>query len=364
MVVRSIDALEVLTDLRRTLGIPVVDGGDQIDDVCLAALVRRAAAICCPCSVSSLSNFVADGLSLLAIDPPSLREKVDEAVDGLLVVGDLLELNQVASDDPNVKGTWVFAAPPSFVDRKNGSTFIIGIAGDELSPLPRELADRVSYERFCRVIKHNESETLSLTLRDLGLIELSERAWLRPPKEETPQTLVEGTLARLLAQPPSGQIEEIQILDPEKPVGFYRGRWTTLKSQTGIYVARRPQAYGAPLWGVVKIESGQTKNLLDLPYSANFRWRGCDAAWHLQMAIDSRQGRPQNYRRRNIEQGAIFDFYSPLPLWAERRLAVIGKPTVRENCLISYLLPAAEADVEEKFLKERLWLVARDEMKN
>jgi hypothetical protein len=360
MVARSIEASDVLAGVRRTLGLPIADESGQIDEVCLAALVRRAAAISCPCSPSTLSALVLESLNYLTEEPELLRARIDEVVDGLLVAGDLLELGQVTLDDPSVKGTWVFAAPPSFVDRKNGSIFILGIAGDEPIPLPRELSERVNHERFCRVIKHRDDEGLPQALRDLGLVQLSDRAWLRSPKEETTQSLVDGTITRLQEQPPSGHIEDLQILDGEAPVDFYRGRWTTLKNQTGTYVARRPQAYGAPIWGIITIEAGKTTRLLDLPQAANFRWRGCDAAWHLQMALDSRRGYPQKYRRRNIEQGAIFDFYSPLPLWAERRLAVIGRPANRENCLISYLVPPAEADVEEKFLKDRLWLASKD----
>jgi len=53
-----------------------------------------------------------------------------------------------------------------------------------------------------------------------------------------------------------------------------------------------------------------------------------------------------------------FDFFSPLPLWAERRLAIIGRPAERERCLFSYQIPQVEAATEEQFMQSRLWLAA------
>ena len=71
--------------------------------------------------------------------------------DKLIVTGDLLELNQVTTDDPDVKGTWLFAAPPSFVARPDGTIFLLGIATDEVTPLPASLAANVVHEGVVRV---------------------------------------------------------------------------------------------------------------------------------------------------------------------------------------------------------------------
>ncbi len=54
------------------------------------------------------------------------------------------------------------------------------------------------------------------------------------------------------------------------------------------------------------------------------------------------------------------DFFSPLPLWAQRRLMIFGRPMPPEKCLMSYWLPSGEAKVEERFLQDRLWLSASD----
>jgi hypothetical protein len=98
---------------------------------------------------------------------------------------------------------------------------------------------------------------------------------------------------------------------------------------------------------------------LDFPLK-NVRWRGCDTAWYLQMAIDHGRETPQLYRRRTMPGGASLDFFSPLPLWAHRRFAVLGHPVPREKCLLSYWIPERELAAEEAFLQERLWLARRE----
>jgi hypothetical protein len=98
------------------------------------------------------------------------------------------------------------------------------------------------------------------------------------------------------------------------------------------------------------------QKFLDFPQKRD-RWRGCDAGWHLQMAIDAQRGSPQQYRLRAGANGPCLDFFGPIPVWAERRLAIIGRPSEKDRCLFSYQIPASELAAEEEFLQERLWLV-------
>jgi hypothetical protein len=93
-----------------------------------------------------------------------------------------------------------------------------------------------------------------------------------------------------------------------------------------------------------------------LPDKQAAQWRGCDAAWHLQIAIDHCNGAPQKYRHRPAPGGAILDFFSPLPVWARRRLMVIGKMEPNDRALFSYFVPDRELAAEEEFLQQRLWL--------
>jgi len=360
MAITEISADEILKTCRETFGLPA--NPDRIaDDALLSALLRRAAGILCPCSRSTLRAAVLESLQYLVENRDDLTEQIDFAVEGLIVSGDLLELSQVTIDDASVKGTWVFAAPPGFVVRPSGSVFITGIAPDESTPLPASLAMRVAYEGYARVIVPQPTEDLPSILRQLELLELSESVWLKVPKHESVSALREGMLRRLTREPPSGTIDDLVILDPARSVGYYVGRWVAPKKESGSFVARRPQAYGAPLWGYAMLENGVATRFLDFPLKGT-RWRGCDAAWHLQMAIDHGRGAPQRYRVRAAPDGACLDFFAPLPLWAQRRLAVLGRPAAREKSLFSYWIPARELASEEGFLQTRLWLVRSDKL--
>jgi hypothetical protein len=354
LVIAKISGDEVLKISREMLGLSASPYG-LFDDPMLAASLRRTAGILCPCSGSTLVGSVLECVQYIVEDSGDLTERIAAAVESLIIGGDLLELNQVTTDDPAVKGTWLFAAPPGFIVRPSGSIFLIGILPDELTPLPASLNVRVLHEGYSRVLTPQPSEDLPSVLRDLGLLERAESMWLKAPKPESATELRDGMLRRLTEQPPSWEIADISILEPARNVDYYVGRWVNPRKESGNYVARRPQAYGAPLWGFATLKDGGVTRFLDFPLKGT-RWRGCDIAWHLQMAIDHCHGTPQLYRRRPEPGGACLDFLSPLPLWAQRRLAILGRPAPREKCLFSYWIPQRELASEEAFLQKHLWL--------
>jgi hypothetical protein len=353
MVIEQISREGVLQTSRASLGLSSPQG--PIDDPLLAALLRRAAGILCPCSPSTIIASVMEGLQYLVEDSDATEKQLADLIDKLIVTGDLLELNQVTTDDPDVRSTWLFAAPPSFVARPDGTIFLLGIVADEVTPLPASLAADVVHEGVVRVLIPEPSEDARTVLRDLGWLELPASAWLKAPRAETAAQLRDFMQRRLEEQPGSGAIADLIILDAQRDPRYYARRWVKPTDQTGRFVARRPQAHGAALWGFATLANGAPTRFLDLPLKGT-RWRGCDVAWHLQMAIDEGLEMPQTYRRRDTTGGSVFDFFSPLPLWATRRMAVLGHPVPAENCLFTYWLPGREADSEETFLRERLWL--------
>jgi hypothetical protein len=345
---------DVLRTSREQLGIPA---SSALDDTLLAATLRRAAGIHCPCSLSTLTTAVLESLAYLADAESDLEDRVNAAAEGLIVVGDLLELSQVTVDDPNAKGTWVFSAPPGFIVRPGGSIFLTGIVPDEATPLPVSLGSRVEYDGLARVLVPGPGEDLRSILLELGLREISASAWLKTPKAESAVQMVQAMFRRLSEQPPSGAIAELSILLSERPVDYYSRRWVAAEHHTGKFVARRPQAYGAALWGFAFLENGNVLQYLDFPLKGT-RWRGCDVAWHLQMAIDQSRGTPQKYRKRPDADGTYLDFFSPIPLWAQRRLRVVGRSAKAERCLLSYWVPDRESAAEEDYLQRCLWLTA------
>jgi len=231
---------------------------------------------------------------------------------------------------------------------------------DQDTYLPLALAEQIQYDRYSRVLKPFAGEDLAGELTELGLQPISQESWLKCPRSQTAEDFVAGLEGRMRAGSRSGDIPDLQLLDPERPVTYYRGRWVSLKKQSGVFVARRPQEYGSPIWCLVEVQDGEARKLLDFPLPKN-RWRGCDSAWHLQMAIDHLREVPQRYRLRPGAEGMLVDFFSPIPLWAQRRLMIIGRQVPAEKCLISFQIPEGEVQEDERFVKERLWLARTDE---
>ena len=356
--IASIAASEVLASCRRTLGIPGEDEA-ALDDLMLAALTRRSAGVHCPCSRATLRTSLLECTRHLPNNYDSLPDAVDSAIEALIVSGDLLELNDVVTEESETPRTWVFAAPPCFVLRPSGSAFLFGIVPDQDTFLPSMLASRVRYRGFTRLLEPSPGEDLTSELQELGLQQLSDNAWLRSPRTEDPAALVDRYQRLLANQVRVLEIPDLQVLDSALPVTYYRGRWTDPTNQDGTFIARRPQEFGAPIWCIAELQDGKPSRFLDLPLP-DTRWRACDSAWHFQMAIDHCRGAPQRYRRRTDGDTARFDFFSPLPQWAQRRLMIFGWPVPSEKSLFSYVIPAREAETEEMFLQQNMWLSRAD----
>ena len=358
--IREIERNEVLSVCSSSLGVPI-DPSMPVPDEALAALVRRAAGINCPCSRSTLRASIAESLQYLDEDAESLPERLDHIIEGLIVSGDLLELNDVSTGDVDVNGTWVFAAPPAFVARPEGSCYLLGVVPDQDSFLPDGISSRVTAQGYTRLLKPETGEDIEGMLSSHGLQHLSSEAWLRSPKAQSPEEYLSNLEIRLKGQGRSGAIAELQVIDHDATVRYYKGRWTAPSKRSGIHVGRRPQMYGAPLWCMVELEDGEPQHLLDLPLPRS-HWRGCDEAWRVQIAFDSNNEHPQEFRTVPMGGGLRFDFFSPIPKWVERRLMVFGQPLPAEKCLFSYLLPISEADEEIAFLRDTVWLEHIDEL--
>ncbi len=359
MALTKIQPKDIVEGSRRSLNLPKISGSfNPLDEEFLAALLRRNAGFLCPCSAKTLRFSIMESLQYL-IDNKDSIERIDRAIEGLITGGDLLELSQVATDDPSVRGTWLFAAPPSYIVRPNGGIFLAGIVADQDTYLSFGISNRIQYEGYFRKIISELDESLDDELTELGFQKISHDSWLKCPPAQPAEQLLSSIEAKLQSQSRSGAISDLQLLDPAQPVTYYRGRWIKPVKQTGIFVGRRPQEYGSPIWCLVELKNGEAKKLLDFPLHKS-RWRGCDYVWYLQMAIDHVRGTPQLYRLRADSNNKRFDFFSPLPLWAERRLMIIGHRLAPERCLLSYSIPNNESEEEERFLQEHLWLMRQN----
>lgn len=322
----------------------------------LAGALRRAGSYLCPCSSATLVRAVVDPLRGLVPDLTKAKALVQEMLEAMISHGDILEQPELQEDGSPSARVLLYPAPASFVVRQSGLVILLGIAADHLSPLPSELERRIQYLGHVRRLSPlSRTEDLRSELREFGLHELTSAAWLKSPKVRTaPQTVAASDRA-LDVVPPSRDIPGLLILDPTKPVRYYRGRWVEPKTQTGRFVARRQQAYGADLWCYVQLTSGQPERMLDFPQRGS-RWRGCDEAWHLQMAIDALRGDPQRFRVNPSGHFVVLEFFSPAPAWARRRWDAIGEPVSSVGSLFAYRIPRAEIEEERRFMCEALWL--------
>jgi hypothetical protein len=330
----------------------------------LAALVRRAASLTTPCTPRLLRATVLRALlgllDMAGEAGDEWRNMIDETIETLTSYGDLLELPVRDPADGDTVRT-LFLAPPTFVALGH-VMFMLGGQLDGLDPLPSDIRGLVEYRSHTRRLRQGDLTEVAKRLRAIGWVELPRDLWLPAPRNETADQLLGRAMAALSAGSTSGEVAGLIVLDPTLPNNYYRGRWVASKRRSGVFIARREQRYGADLWSYVKLSDGEVTHLVDLPLDArSTAERPCDAAWHLQMAIDAVRGHPQVFqlRARSPAGSVIVDFFSPVPLWARRRWDVLGEEVPRQRSLFAYRFPEAEFIDVQRTLSSELWLTQR-----
>jgi hypothetical protein len=319
----------------------------------LAASLRRAAGFFCPCGPTTLKRAVLRSLDGLVEHNSELVSSVDNTLAALVGFGDLIEQRELT--DAGRAATLLYPAFPSFVVTGDTSVMIIGISPEHISPLTEDLEGRLEYRIHFRRLTAAPGEDLRATLRSLGLFELTFETWLKTPPPSTAARMLQKFDELLDRAGPSGEIPDLVVIDPELPVRYYKGRWRDAGALTGRFVGRRPQAYGSDLWCYIEVRAGVPLRFVDLPLRGS-RVRGCDEAWHLQMAIDAQRNVPQQFRlRRGPLNSQLIDLFSPIPMWAQRALDASGEPAASTGALFSY---RATHNVEKvvDLLKNALWL--------
>jgi len=344
---RALTADEAVAAVATTLG------ASADTQACIKAALRRAIFWLAPASSADITRFVAGPLEPLGIE----RAAVEAALEELLAYGDALEMHKLATDPWDAPDLVIRPAPPSFVQRGDGSVMLLGIAGDQPTSLTPDLAAKVDEQGPVRRLNAPEDPALASHLRLLGLFQISEATWLRTPLQETAAEHIDRWNQRLAQLPwEAAAIPDLEILDPARPVRFYSGRWRAPDARTdGIFLARRPRLYGADLWSIAEFSRGQCHRLLDFRDDSD-RQRSCDLGWRFQAAKDALDGHPQEVRVRRSGDGAALDFFSPLPSFAERRLALVGKKSREVGCLFSYAVPDQAVATELLALRDLLWM--------
>jgi len=351
MVIALLDSLDVRERILSELGFARSDRALGSSEV-LSGLVRRAASVLAPCSPRVIRQRVVDGLQGLVSDDEAMGENVDSVIESLTAYGDLVELP--APEEQN-EALLLYATPPTFVETAPGVVYLLGIPLDGTDVLPSSLAARVEYRRHTRRIRFDPSEKLPALLARLGLHGLPEGLWFKPPRKQSPADLVAQYDEQLRKTSSKGDVTDLEILDTSRPVGFYKGRWRPPGKSNGRFVARREQRYGARQWCYVELRDGVSERLLDL---RSGDLRGCDIAWHLQLALDKIAGTPQQFSAELIADDCVaIRLFGPLPAWWLRRWDVLGVPVRTSGCLFAYELSYAQYENDLPRLMNELWLV-------
>src|SRR5262249_39376527 len=317
----------------------------------LAALIRKVAAYYCPCTAENLNQTVTGLLAPLAATE-TLREIVRDAIDQVIGYGDLTE----ARENDSAKSL-IYLASPSFIRTAEQRFLLFGVVPDGEDPTPPGLRSLVEFVMYSRRLEASDGTSTEQAFLEAGFVRLKLELWLKCPTSLPARDFVAKYDDALSNAGNPGTPAEVTILDTARPVHYYDGRRAKLKNQTGRFIARRSQAFGAPLWSYLEAKEGLVTRLLDFPIYEN-HWRPCDEAWHLLQACDAVLEHPQRFRIREGPQKNTFvmDFFSPIPEWATRRFESVGVRTVPSGSLISFVFPSAQLDAECHFAKERMWL--------
>lgn len=357
MSIHRVEREEVARRAVRLLGLDdnVVDLFSP-EGVC--ASLRRAASFLCPASPRKLVDAVLDALTPVKVDLQ--RDDVAEALDTLVSAGDLLELRLAGA-----RARLLFLGPPSYVEKQPGHYLLLGIRPNA-GPILDEhaLGTAVVYDLHTRSVML-DPDGAAEALTSAGLHRLTREQWTGTPRQETAAAIIGHARERLGAARAPGQVSGLMIMDPTTSVRFYKGRWREpLPTDEGIFVGRRPQAYVAPIWCAVEFGGGVPQAVLDLPVRSPVA-PGWDDARRLQAALDAERGSAQVYRvrpSRQSDQTRIFDFFGPVPSWAERYLDLTGLPVTKSpGALFSYRVPDGAEREARTFLFKSLWMTAIEE---
>jgi hypothetical protein len=325
----------------------------------IASSLRRAASIFCPCSAATLIRNVLQPLRGVISDAAAHKLAAEQVLDELVAYGDLIEQRELSESSAARGSVLLYAAPPAMVLRDSGVALLVGVPPGRAALLPPELERRVENAGHVRKLIPYPGEDLRGELARLGLLDLS-NYWIKTPRVESAAHAVDSADRLLSEASPSLDIPGLILLDPESRVSYYRGRWVEPKAQSGRFVARRSQAYGADLWCYVELAEGRPLRMIDFP-AIGSRWRGCDDAWRLQLAIDARRGHPQRYRvGEGVAGASVLEVFSPVPAWAQRRWDAVGEEVKKAGCLFAYRFPSDEISQEVQFARDALWLTAFD----
>jgi hypothetical protein len=281
-------------------------------------------------------------------------DAIEDALDQIVSSGDALEL--VTTEPVSDRSiSMIFMAPPQFVEISDREIVLIGINPFVEDSLPPEIEERVTRRGIVKVLQVDPEDHSREILEQHGLISTLESDWLGLPVKRSGKSILTELDDRLDTQYFAGPLEDLTVVDPERSVKYYRGRWISGDDQSGRFIGRRPQQYGAHIWCYVSL-SAEGNRILDFPVG-NHQTEGRDEAWHALLAQDHVNGHPQVATIKQVSSDtAMMLLYSPVPGWAERRWSLVGHKVSPDGALFGYIFDDAQAIEEAIFAEEYLCL--------
>ncbi|MGY0633668.1 hypothetical protein [Luteimonas sp. A478] len=334
----------------------VEEAGSHEEDLSIAlvaAVLRRIAASMCPCPRETIISTATEAFIGLG-DMEATKACVCDVLDRLVVVGDLLELGGTSTLPSVAADDWLYCAPPTFVVLEE-LILVLGVEAEDQATLPVPLRHHLQCRRELRVLQGENNEAVREQLLDAGYLEISKGAWTRLPQDRPAEKFLDQVIRRLEEFDGKGQLEGLKVVGLANGWQNYASRWTAPEGQSGHFVGRRPQAFGSPLWVFVELELGFPKRFLDLPWRGG-KFRGCDHGWRIQSALDALSGKPQTYRLTPRDGDTVrYEFFSPLPLWAERHLRTRGERVAANGALFAYELARQFSHDIDDLLQSYMW---------
>ena len=320
----------------------------------LAELIRRTASFLCPTTSRRLVDTVVEAVQVLVGPSCGLRQMCRRVIETLVGCGDLVEL---AAEPTDHRVRQLYLGTPTFVPISASGWVVTGVKPEGRPLLTEELQSRIQPERHVRRVDIeglNNPESLAAA-SDLHRVSLGH--YIQQPGYTSAAALICRYTSQL-STAPLGNPDSLRLIDPSTSPRYYRRRWKHYApTDSGRFVARRPQAYGSDIWCYVGVDPNGLTRVLDLPILDPIA-SGYDEAWRLQAAIDAQRGRPQVMVVDSApDNRVVIRFLSPIPSWAQRRLDTVGTPLLDQvGSFMSYHLCDRQYETELGVFKNLLWL--------
>lgn len=347
MSLRLVGSMEARQVARQNVSGQGGDFAGESDGALRLGMLRLAATRLCPIPREVLVAATVTALRGLESSETSSPSDVDGDVDALVASGDVLLGSELVGEKPRAM---IYLAPPMFVRRSSGAVYVMGGLAEGSSPFKDITHLRGPLRELLPAPSDQE-------LIDEGFTAFPMDAWMESPSARSEASLLlelEDGLDRIGN---SGELLELELLDPTANPAFYRGRWVPARRASGRFIARRKRKWGGRAWGYAEVVDGQAVKFRTFPV-IDPRFRACDEAWWAIFALDASHGSRQPVEIDQLADTTRLAVRTPLPMWAERRLLAVGAlaETRPSGALVAYDLRAVDAEEEIKFLVDHLWM--------